>query len=314
MSQIHTYFQIERSKNLLVEFLSSDSTIELIGIQYSSDIVTFLRQFVFPNEDYFASFHYQNIRCFDEYSNTPLEGTNNGLKHCTLAVKGNMTIQQASLYMLQQDSDKQLANDMDLHCDLHKSRLCNLNTCSVRYISKKAAGQLMLQVQNLQNYASIRTGPTTWNVLRSTSQTYEKKIIPVFERMRCVNWNCDKTLSCDCGYTERWGMPCRHMAHVVEFYSDQKCFFTHQDVDIRWWDVYTKIVVAMEMENINCEEKILREKLKLIKEVQRYPVVNNIHGFNGIMYKYGKNSSEKFNSVAIETIEELFRKKKNGLY
>ena len=306
---MYNFSLIQRSKKLLVGFLLSESTIRLIGKQISSDIVTFLRRFIFPHEDYFAFHHYKNIRCFDEFSNTPLEGTNNGLKHCTFAVKGNMTIQRSSQLMLQQDSDKERASDMDLNSDLSKSRLCDLNGRSVSYISKGAAGQLMQQVQKLQNYASIRTERTTWSVLLSTGQRNGiegKKIIPVFERMRLVTWNSDKSLSCDCGYMDRWGIPCRHMAHVAQFYSARKCCFSHHDVDIRWWDMYTKILVAMDKEDLSNEEINLHQKFKLIQESQRYPVVNDMHEFNGVTFNYGENSSEQFTSIQIDTARELF--------
>ena len=218
IAYILSVFLLYRSKNLLIDFLSSPKIIGMIGLQYSSNIVTFLRDKVFHIEDNFGKHHYHNVRCFDEYTNTPLEGTNNGAKHSTLGVNGNMTLPTSSVNMVLQDEDKLQANKKQLNDDMHKRRLCDLDDDALKYVSKKAVGQLSLQVKALENYASVRNDEKTWNVLRSTSRRDDLRdiILPVFERIRCVTWNIDQTMSCDCRYLNRWGMPCRHIAHVLQ--------------------------------------------------------------------------------------------------
>jgi hypothetical protein len=233
---------LNRSKQLLIDFVTSTTTIKSIGNQASVDIITFLRRHVFHIEDHFAAHVYHSVRSFDEYSNTPLEGTNNGLKHCTHGVQGNMPLRTSSVNMVQQDADKLLSKKRSLHADLHKHRLCDLDDKAGSLIVKKAYGQLTMQVEEGHNYASVRTGQTTWNVIRSTDRKIDA-IIPVFERKRYVTWNANGLLICDCGYTKRWGMPCRHIAHVIELYSNKNtCCFTHHDVDVRWWTIHALMV------------------------------------------------------------------------
>ena len=297
-------FIIDRSKALLVKFLSSESILKLIGEQYSTNIITFLRNYVFPHEDYFASYHYHKVRCFHEHSNTPLEGTNNAVKHSTFGVKGNMSMSESSVNIVQQDNDKLKAKRMHLHAELHKHRLCDLDDEGGRGISKEAFGQLMQEVKSLEDYASLRTSRTTWNIIRSVDRLLtENKRIPVFERIRCVCWNSDGSLTCSCGYTDRWGMPCRHISHVVQYYTKNQCCFTHHDVDIRWWNIYAKVMAVSETNLMGIEERSIYERLRKIRDGQqgRYPIIqaDNMCEFPNVQYKCGTNSLEKFTAMDI---------------
>lgn len=301
-----------RSKQLLIKFLTSESTVESIGSQSSADIVTFLRRHVLHIEDHFASFHYHNIRCFDEYSNTPLEGTNNGLKHCTHGVRGNMPLRIASVNMVQQDTDKLQRKKMSLHADMHKHRLCDLYEEGGSLIVKNAFGQLKKQVKEGHNYASVRTGQTTWIVMRSTDRV--ANVLPVFERKRSVTWDVDRSVSCDCGYTNRWGIPCRHIAHVVEFYSNNKiCCFTHHDVDIRWWTIHASIMIESDAKTMEPQEKNIRKNIEQICEFQRrkYPIVDNLCEFHGVEFKVGKNSNDRFKNMNLDLAIETFGSSKS---
>lgn len=264
------------------------------------------------HEDQFAAYRYHNVRAFHEYSNTPLEGTNNALKHCTLGVKGNMSLQHSSVNMMKQDSNKLQLKNMELHAELHKQRLCSLDGVNGRYISKSAFGQLTEEWQSGQNYASLRTSGDTWSVLFAVREDAHSKakVIPVFRRMRQVIWNLDHTLSCDCGYTNRWGMPCRHMAHVVQRYTTSKRCFTHHDVDMRWWNIYSKFMVVMEPLLMNDAELNIRRNLTQLYKVHKYPVVNCIHHHVGIEYAYGDNVHKKFKDANVESAGTLFARPK----
>ena len=295
---------------MLVNFLTCDDTLKRIGKQYATNIVTFLRNHVFPHEDKFAAFHYHGIRSFDEYSNTPLEGTNNAVKHCTLGVKGNMPLHHSSVNMVQQDSDKLLAKKMDLHSEMHKQRLCNLDSEDGKYISKRAYGQLVQQCEAAQNYASIRTSKTTWSVMYSLDENKQSnsRVIPVFSRIRHVTWNTNLTLSCDCGYTSRWGMPCRHMAHVAEFYTTTKYSFTHHDVDIRWWSINSQLTVVSEPSQLTDEELNIRYHLNQIRDVQTFPKIDVIEDFVRLKYACGNKSIQKFIKASLDSARTFFNR------
>ena len=59
-------------------------------------VMQLLRQYVFQHEALYASCHYLCVRGFDVYSNTPLEGTNSGLKECEIKVLPSMSQAQAT--------------------------------------------------------------------------------------------------------------------------------------------------------------------------------------------------------------------------
>jgi hypothetical protein len=209
--------------------------------------------------------------------------------------------------MVQQDKDKLINKKMSLHAELHKHRLCNLDNKCGSLIVKNAYGQLKSQIEGGHNYASVRTSQTSWKVIRSTDRKL-KSILPVFERNRSVTWNVNGLVICDCGYTKRWGIPCRHIAHVVQMYSiSNKCDFSHHDVDIRWWTIHAFMVFNEELN----ESKInaIRQSLELICELQQqqqYPIVKDSSEFCGIDYKYGKNSNKRFRSMNIDTAIQVF--------
>ena len=281
--------------------------------QFSTDILTFLRKHVFPIEDHFAAFHYKNVRCFDEYSNTPLEGTNNGLKHCTFGVKGNMTLQHSAANIVQQDNNKLVGQKRKLHSDLHKRRLCDLGDEGGKLIAIGAFGQFSSQVENGHNYASIRTDSTNWVVMRSVDyRNVTTKILPIFERKRVVTWNVSGLVRCDCGYTDRWGIPCRHIAHVIQYYSENRYCFTHHDVDIRWWTINAQVQVISDGTPTEPAEQELQINLRRVSQLQRnqYPIVENFCNFHCVEYRCGKNSNDRFKNMRVGTAIEIFQSSK----
>jgi hypothetical protein len=301
---------------LLIKFVTSSTTVNLIGVYESNAIVKFLRDYVFTHEDNFASYHYRNTRGFEEYSNTPLEGTNRGLKYSDFGVNKKMGVDKSAVNMIQQDEDKLQTKMVALHSELHKRRCCDLKSDSGKNITKKAYGQLTLQMKNIQCYASIRIDSTTWLVLRSTDQLLGREHfkIPIFQRVRQVTLCPNNVLCCDCGYIDRWGIPCRHMAHVIEFYSDKKCDFTHHDIDVRWWTIYAQLVGINDDRKLSADARLLRSKLLEICEntSREYPIVH-VRKFEGHHYVYGSSSIDKFINISVAEAKQMFTEFKSKI-
>jgi hypothetical protein len=217
-----------------------------------------------------------------------------------------MPLRVASVNMVQQDNDKLRSKKISLHADLHKHRTCNLGDQDGSFIVKNAYGQLKVQIKEGQNYASLRTGPTTWKVIRSTDRQLTT-LLPIFERTRIIKWNDNGLLQCNCGYIERWGMPCRHMAHVVIMYShDENCSFTHHDVDIRWWTVNAMLVFDADSTNQFAQDiQFNLQRIGLLQQRQ-YPMVDKIKDFCGVDYRYGSNSNDRFRSLNVVDAIALF--------
>ena len=99
-------FLLLRSKALLIAYVESSSVTAAIGLSRSHIILKYLRTNVFPHEDHFAGHHYNFTRSFNEYSNTCLEGTNNGLKYNSESVLPSMGLAKAGKCMINQDERK----------------------------------------------------------------------------------------------------------------------------------------------------------------------------------------------------------------
>ena len=266
------------------------------GIDKANRIHHFLRQYVYPLEEYFAAYRYKFVRGFEEYCNNPLEGTNSSLKHSDFGVNGSMPLHKSAAFMIQQDKDRLLRKKRELQVQLHNQQCSDVDNITVKYLNRKAYGELQKQMNESHFYMSLRI-QHKWLVLRSSdrSRTIRSTIIPIFQRYRTVTLNHLSSLDCDCGYKKRWGIPCRHIAHVANYYSIDQRKFTHKDVDIRWWNIYAKLVAVEDPSDMNQQDLTLRNNLLQIQNQQQgtYPLVN-ILPYSGMMYSAGSGSAPHF--------------------
>ena len=116
-----------RSKALLFRYICSEHVRGLIGRNNVGGILNFLRGHVFVHEEYFASYKYNRHRSFLEYSNTPLEGTNGGLKYGYFAVQPHMKISTSASYMICQDELRHTEQKRNAHNNSCNTKLHNLN-------------------------------------------------------------------------------------------------------------------------------------------------------------------------------------------
>lgn len=66
---------------MLLYYINSVGVLAAIGQTNVNHILNFLRDHIFVHEEFFAAYRYNQHRTFLDYSNTPLEGTNGGLKY-----------------------------------------------------------------------------------------------------------------------------------------------------------------------------------------------------------------------------------------
>lgn len=137
-----------------------------MGIDKVDDLVTYLRNKVFPNEHFFARFRYLYTRCFDAYSNTVLEGTNYAVKYCENGVRPNMSSAKATKVMIDQDKEKAAVVSKKTSDAFLKTPLYTKSTTSHRIV-QVAESHLQNEVAELENYASICVKSNEFWVLRS---------------------------------------------------------------------------------------------------------------------------------------------------
>ena len=100
-----TFLQYKYSRYLFMKYLYCKEVIDLFGITFSNNVATFVRRHVLIHEKYFLYCYRNGIRHYGEYSNTPLEGTNYGLKHASVSTHPGLSMDN-SMVILSVQSDK----------------------------------------------------------------------------------------------------------------------------------------------------------------------------------------------------------------
>ena len=87
-----TYLQYKYSKYLFMKYLYCREVIVLFGIVFSNDVSLFVWKCVLTKEKHFLFCHRKNARYSGKYSNTPLKGTNYGLKHSSISTNPRLSM------------------------------------------------------------------------------------------------------------------------------------------------------------------------------------------------------------------------------
>jgi hypothetical protein len=125
------------------------------------------------------------------------------------------------------------------------------------------------QIAQGHSYCSIRLDQSTWVVRngRANLESTDLRIVPQFIRFRHVKKDDGRGFTCTCPFTSMCGLPCRHMAHVVQYHCKTGYIFTHQDFDMRRWTTYANFVAIMEPSASNGNEQTISERLLRIRRV-----------------------------------------------
>ena len=180
-----------------------------IGEANASNLLNFLRDHVFVHENYFAAYRYNYYRSFCDYSNTPLEGTNGGLKYGDFAVLPNMKISKSASFMICQDECKHNNRKRAAHENQFKTKLYNLHidgNNETKRIVPKALGEMQQQIERGHSLCSLRLDASTWIVRTGAVETKELRILPQFLRFRYVRKDNDGGFTCTCPFTTMYGI------------------------------------------------------------------------------------------------------------
>lgn len=306
--------KMDSSKALLVSYVQSESVTGAVTKERSDALLDFLRNNVFPYEDHFAGHHYCYTFSFDEYSNTALEGTNNGLKHNANAVRPSMSLAKAGKCMIDQDATKSSVRKRKASSDFNTQPLYT-GTNTSRFINDVAEDMLKEQIYLSHNYSSMRRSESLW-LVRYTAERSGDEVtnsaewtVPVFERSRKVYVNKEGGLECTCGYTARNGIPDRHIIHVAMTYGTDFGGFTHHNVHIRFWKAFEKFVAEGEPTQMQTSEQNLREKLQQARFSPKL-IIHVPKGFpafaEGKQFEISQKSSDHLKNMDAATVQEYF--------
>ena len=142
-----------------------------------------------------------------------------------------------------------------------------LYTDSVTCCHLQSVAETMIQEQQLlvDQYASLRISSTKWYVVYSAAERKRSPSTespkPTFARVRIVTLNGAEDLRCSCGYTERNGVPCRHLMHVAVKYGNNFKVFSHHQVAVRFWHAFDKFVAVPESSKMDSLQLGIRNML-----------------------------------------------------
>jgi hypothetical protein len=169
-----------------MNYVNSDEIVDLLGEEQHSKLVGFLNGNVFPTEKHYVHCNYIKVRGFAAWTNSPLEGCNNGIKYSSLSVRPNMGVAEATKTLLTQDFDR-YKKKMARVSHLLRSVRLRESSPTANCLIPEAEGDLMHQFRLRTKYCSSRCGADEkrWKVLflgkRDEVTQPSRKGIPVFE-------------------------------------------------------------------------------------------------------------------------------------
>ena len=232
-----TYLQYKYSRYLFMKYLYSKEFTDLFGVAFSNNISMFVRQHVQTHENYFLYCHRNNIRHYGEYSNTPLEGTNYGIKHSSISTHPGLSMDN-SMVILSVQSDKHVCRTNGKVIQANKKNCVNYKESVHRRLTVMASSMLSNLMHHSSKYDSIRINQNEWLVRKTYVPPPSRKgYIPDFDVIQTVKVtdtpNMEvKQLQCTCQYNEVYGMPCIHSIVVARSFQPNWTYVTHNDVSV----------------------------------------------------------------------------------
>ena len=225
-----------------MKYFYSKHIIDLFGIAFANNVSLFVRKHVLIHEKHFLYCNRTSIRHYGEYSNTPLEGTNFGIKHASISTHPGLSMDNSMVIMsLQSDkhvvkTNGKVIRDNQRHCRNYKKLVHNK-------LTTVASSILSSLMNRIKYYESIRINAYEWKVKKKEYNRDRRSYIPDFDVISTVSLKQSPEqgifrLECSCSYTKVFGIPCVHSMVVSETFKPKWKELTHHDISVRWWKKY----------------------------------------------------------------------------
>ena len=207
------------------EIYLSPQVISLFRSVFCNNVALFVKKHVLLHEKYFLYSQGNDIRYYGEYSNTPLEGTNFGIKHSSISTHPGSSL-DSSMVILSLLSDKHV-NKVNSNVIRQNKRQCMNYTNDVH-------DKLTVMCISSDEW-KVR------KIIRPNKRT--RRYIPDFDVLQTVHLMdtsipCVKQLGCTCMYTAVYGLSCVHALTVATTFEPCWAYITHNDVSVRWLKIY----------------------------------------------------------------------------
>ena len=235
-----TFKEYVLSKYLLYKYLQSDAVINKVSTLMYSHVTLFVKKRIEIHESKFLFSLRKHVRHYAEYSNTVLEGCNNGIKYHSSNVTPQTRLDN-SFTIISNNSDMKVVNlDKDVQNQYHtkstrRNALEEQKICET-HLTRIGFEILLSSFQNSKSYHSHKMNDSTWLVTKKELTTCSKSVTPKFKHVRTVTL-FNGVLTCDCPHRSVYGMPCCHEIHVAGMFNGWK-FPSHHDCSVTWWKAY----------------------------------------------------------------------------
>ena len=226
------------SNALLAAYLHSPSFVSTATEPVAERIRLFIRDNVEPLETFLCFYRRRDIRHYDTYTNSPHEGTNNGLKAGAAPVMPQHSLDR-SASILNHNAQIKATSSSILSANAVSSKSLWSSLPTSQRLTHKGEGLVTQQWNLRSNYISQRVAEKHWLVsAKRDKNRVTSGLVPRFARVRKVSISDDRILVCSCMHFERIGIPCRHQMHILSSLSNDYLGITHHDVCVTWWQEF----------------------------------------------------------------------------
>ena len=257
----------------LKEFKIYFKSIENIIGEVSALGVSCVLQKILAKRHYLLHYHFADVCTFDFLGDSIVEASNYNVKKGPQSVNAKMNIDTSAITLVNATITKFNRESLSAAKKLNVNSQWS-NSLTKGYLTEYAEGLSCSVFDRRMNYLNKKINNNTWLVchkyffpqLSSCSKDNKKSIktnpyepITKFQRIRKVSIIEDNFMTCTCGYTQRWLMPCVHICSVI----DDKKYLTAELFHIRWWKhfdyVYKKGNSSMDAKTRRSLENSLQE-------------------------------------------------------
>ena len=212
-----------------MKYLYSKQIVDLFGIAFSNNVSMFVRNHVLIHEKHFLYCNCNSIRHYGEYSNTPLEGTNYGIKHASISTNPGLSMDN-SMFIMSLQSDKHVVKTNGKVIRDNQRRCRNYKNNVHDKLTTVASSTLSSLIYCIKYYDSIRISTYEWKVQKKEYNRHRRSYIPDFDIINKIvlSQTHDEgifRMECSCSYTKVFGIPCIHS--IVKPYWKQ---VIHHDI------------------------------------------------------------------------------------
>ena len=235
-----TYLEFRYSLFLFMKYIYSYVVTSRFGQAFPNNVAQFIRKHVLTWEKWILFCHRRTIRHYGEDTNCPLEGTNYGAKHSSVATHPQLPLEN-TFEILSTQSQKKVVSLQDNVITQSNSTPTHYDLSAIHCKITIPASEELRNTEHLsKKFKSVKVAETEWKVYREKSSFRElnKIVVPIFDRVYSVKLNDKEQLNCSCSRAKVWGLPCAHALCVANSFQPNWKGLSIHDISVVWWKSY----------------------------------------------------------------------------